>query len=321
MHKTLAYPLYITKNMLSTELLQRVEEKFQALGQQTETHLEGLIWAKPITYWDYIHTDVLLNLQIQRTTVSDEMVFIMYHQINELLFKMILWEIQQVSNCAELTTPFFTEKLARIARYFDMLTSSFSIMREGMEPEQYLKFRNTLTPASGFQSAQYRTIEFCSTDLINLIDYRFRATIDRNTPYEHAYDHLYWQAAGKDHATGSKTTLIQMFEQRYKAEFLRVMEEYNQKNLWARYCQLPAADRDQPELVAAMRHYDRTVNITWVMAHYHAAKKYLESGEKPATATGGSDWQRYMLPRYQRRIFFPKLWTTEELDNWGMDVE
>jgi tryptophan 2,3-dioxygenase len=112
-----------------------------------------------------------------------------------------------------------------------------------------------------------------------------------------------------------------MFEQRYKAEFLRVMEEYNQKNLWARYCQLPAADRDQPELVAAMRHYDRTVNITWVMAHYHAAKKYLESGEKPATATGGSDWQRYMLPRYQRRIFFPKLWTTEELDNWGMDVE
>ena len=65
-------------------------------------------------------------------------------------------------------------------------TSSFAIMQEGMDIEQYLKFRNTLTPASGFQSAQYRLIEFASTDLINLIDARFRETIDRNTSYEHA---------------------------------------------------------------------------------------------------------------------------------------
>jgi tryptophan 2,3-dioxygenase len=298
-------------------LLRRVTEKFEAIGQNPETHLEGLVWAKPITYWDYIQTDALLNLQIQRTTLPDEMVFIMYHQINELLFKMILWEIKQVSEAGELTTVFFAEKLARISRYFDMLSSSFEIMGEGMEVEQYLKFRNTLTPASGFQSAQYRMIEFCSTDLINLIDYRFRATIDRNTPYEHAYDHLYWQAAGKNHATGEKTTLIQLFEQRYKAEFIRTMEEYNQKNLWARYRQLPAQERQDPALVQAMRHYDHTVNITWVMAHYRAAEKYLESKGQTAEATGGSEWKKYMLPKYQRRIFFPELWSAEELEKWG----
>jgi len=68
---------------INSDLLQRVEEKFQAIGQNPGTHLEGLFWAKPITYWDYIHTDVLLNLQLQRTTLPDEMVFIMYHQINE----------------------------------------------------------------------------------------------------------------------------------------------------------------------------------------------------------------------------------------------
>ena len=67
-----------------------------------------------------------------------------------------------------------------------------------------------------------------------------------------------------------------------------------------------------------MRHYDHTVNISWVMAHYNAAKKYLESGEQAAEATGGSDWKKYMHPRYQRRIFFPDLWTKEELDNWGL---
>jgi tryptophan 2,3-dioxygenase len=60
----------------------------------------------------------------------------------------------------------------RISRYFDMLTTF--IMEDGMEVDQYMKFRNTLTPASGFQSAQYRLIEFSSTDLINLIDNRFR---------------------------------------------------------------------------------------------------------------------------------------------------
>src|SRR5690606_3926827 len=135
-----------------------LDNKFKNIDQKLNTHLEGLLWQKPITYWDYIQTDALLNLQIQRSTLPDEMVFIMYHQVNELLFKMVLWEIEQICSNENLTTPFFTERLGRITRYFDMLTTSFDIMRDGMEVEQYLKFRNTLTPASGFQSAQYRLI-------------------------------------------------------------------------------------------------------------------------------------------------------------------
>lgn len=302
---------------IKVDLLRRLEEKFVAINQNTDTHLEGLVWAKPITYWDYIQTEPLLGLQTQRTTLPDEMVFIMYHQINELLFKMILWEMEQVTSSEELTVQFFTEKLSRISRYFDMLSSSFKIMQDGMDTEQYLKFRNTLTPASGFQSAQYRLIEFGSTDLINLIDFRFRAGIDRNTPFEHAYDHLYWQAAGKDHKTGKKNTLITLFEEKYKTMFLGKMEEYNTTNLYAKFKTLPENDRKNPELVQAMRHYDYTVNITWVMAHYYAAEKYLQPKGVVVEATGGSDWRKYMLPKYQRRIFFPELWSKEELDNWG----
>jgi tryptophan 2,3-dioxygenase len=298
------------------EIVSRIEDKYKAIDQNPDVHLEGLVWANPITYWDYILPDALLGLQIQRTTQPDEMVFIMYHQINELLFKMILWEINQVSNSAEVSAPFFTEKLRRISRYFDMLSSSFNIMGDGMEKEQYMKFRNTLTPASGFQSAQYRLIEFASTELINLIDYRFRATIDRNTPYEHAYEHLYWQAAGKDHATGKKNTLIRNFEKRYKAEFLIQMEGYNTTNLWTKFKQLPEAVKNDADLIKAMRHYDYTVNVSWVMAHYNAAGKYLGNAE----ATGGSDWRKYMHPKYQRRIFFPELWSKEELENWGNNV-
>lgn len=297
--------------------IEKLEEKFTQINQKTQTHLEGLLWAKPITYWDYIQTDALLSLQTQRTTLPDEMVFIMYHQVNELLFKMILWEIQQVAYCQDLTTTFFTERLNRISRYFNMLTTSFDIMKEGMEVEQYLKFRNTLTPASGFQSAQYRLVEFASTDLINLIDHRYRENIDRNTPYEHALEHLYWQAAGKDYKTGEKSYLINEFEKKYKKPFLDFMEEYNTINLWRKYKQLPPEDQQNPELIQAMRHYDKTVNITWVMGHYHTAVKYIESVPGTQEATGGSDWKKYMLPQYQRRIFFPELWSDDELKNWG----
>lgn len=302
---------------ISEEILQQLEQKFQNINQKTETHLEGLLWAKPITYWDYIQTDALLSLQTQRTTLPDEMVFIMYHQVNELLFKMILWEIDQISHHNKLETDFFAERLMRISRYFNMLTTSFDIMGDGMEVEQYMKFRNTLTPASGFQSAQYRMIEFASTDLINLIDHRFRATIDRNTPYEHAFEHLYWQAAGKDYKTGEKSFLILEFERKYKATFLTHMEEFNTINIWQKFKQLPEIDQKNPDLIKAMRHYDHTVNVTWVMGHLNAARKYIESGQGNGEATGGSDWKKYMHPKYQRRIFFPELWTAEELKNWG----
>ena len=304
----------------SEEILEALEQKFDAINQKTETHLEGLLWSKPITYWDYIQTDALLNLQTQRTVLPDEMVFIMYHQVNELLFKMILWEMNQLCHIDKPKTDFFTEKLRRISRYFDMLTTSFDIMGDGMEVEQYMKFRNTLTPASGFQSAQYRFIEFSSTDLINLIDYRFRASIDRNTPYSHAFEHLYWQAAGKDHKTGEKSFLILEFERKYREEFLRYMEEYNTINIWQKFKQLPDADQKDRELVNAMRHYDYTVNVTWVMGHLNAAKKYIDSGKGSGEATGGSDWKKYMHPKYQRRIFFPELWSEEELKNWGEGV-
>ena len=300
------------------EVLKDLETKFDLINQKTDTHLEGLVYAKPITYWDYIQTEALLSIQTQRTTLPDEMVFIMYHQVNELLFKMILWEINQLCENPKPATDFFTEKLRRISRYFDMLTTSFDIMGDGMEVAQYMKFRNTLTPASGFQSAQYRIIEFASTDLINLIDFRFRATIDRNTPYEHAFEHLYWQAAGKDHQTGEKSFLILEFERKYKAEFLRNMQEYNTSNIWQKFKQLPVEDQKNENLVQAMRHYDHTVNITWVMQHLNTAKKYIESsGKGNGEATGGSDWKKYMHPKYQRRIFFPNLWSQQELDTWG----
>ena len=305
---------------MDSSITNRLKQKFDNIDQDLETHLEGLFYSKPITYWDYIHTDALLNLQIQRTTLPDEMVFIMYHQINELIFKMILSEIDQISKSEDVSAAIFLDKMLRITRYFEMLTTSFSIMKDGMDVEQYTNFRTTLTPASGFQSAQYRKIEFASTELINLIDKRFRDTYPINTALEDAFEHLYWQAAGKDYKTGKKTYTLTVFEQKYKDEFIRFAKFYKNRNLWSVFKALPQADQKNKQLIDAMRHYDYTVNIKWVMVHYDAANHYLKIGGNTAEATGGSEWVKYMHPKYQKRIFFLDLWTEKELQNWGQEV-
>ncbi|WP_396602804.1 tryptophan 2,3-dioxygenase family protein [Algibacter sp. R77976] len=305
---------------MNSKITDQIKEKYEAIDQDVDVHLEGLLYSKPINYWDYIQTDALLNLQVQRTVFPDENVFIMYHQVNELLFKMVLSEMDQIANSNPIDTDTFTTKIMRISRYFDVLTSSFSIMKDGMDVDQYNKFRTTLTPASGFQSAQYRKIEFASTELINLIDKRFRDNFDKNSTYENAFEHLYWQAAGKDYKTGKKTYTLSDFEARYKDEFIRFTKFYQNNNLWSKFKTLPKEDQSNKDLVSAMRHYDYTVNIKWVMAHYETANHYLNINGKTAEATGGSEWVKYMHPKYQKRIFFPDLWTKKEIEVWGTDV-
>lgn len=308
----------INENTLS--ILKEIEQKYDSINLKTDTQLEGLLWSKPTTYWDYIQTDALLNLQVQKTTLPDEMVFILYHQVNELIFKMILWEMNQISSMVTIQADFFTDRLSRISRYFDMLSTSFTIMENGMDVDQYMKFRNTLTPASGFQSAQYRLIEFCATDLVNLIDNRFRASYNDTISNEEAFEVLYWQAAGKDYQTGKKTYTLEAFEKKYKTVFLEYMEACKLVNIWQKYKQLPVEDQESTALKEAMRHLDYTVNITWVMKHLNVAIKYIDqSGMGDGEATGGSDWRKYMHPKYQKRIFFPELWSEIELENWGQE--
>ncbi|TYA70163.1 tryptophan 2,3-dioxygenase family protein [Seonamhaeicola marinus] len=305
---------------LNKDISNQLNEKYKAIDQDVEDHLEGLLHSKPITYWDYIHTDALLSLQLPRTDFPDEKVFIIYHQVTELLFKMILSEIEQVAKSNIVDGGMFTDKIMRISRYFDVLTSSFSIMKDGMSIEQYNQFRQTLIPASGFQSAQYRKIEFASTELINLIDKRFRDDFDKEASYEEAFEHLYWQAAGKDFKTGKKTYTLTVFEERYKEEFLRFSKFYGKNNLWSKFKELPVEIQKDKALIEAMRHYDYTVNVKWVMAHYNTANHYLNIGGKTAEATGGSEWVKYMHPKYQKRIFFPELWTKKEIEDWGTNI-
>ena len=169
---------------LKKEIVDRVnqlEEKYSLMGQSLDSYLDGLLLSNYLTYWDYIQLDTLLTLQNPKTDFPDEKIFIMYHQITELYFKLSLHEMEQIgyngkniqSNGHDLgwkeslDVNLFAERITRINRYFESLTKSFEIMVDGMEKEQFLRYRMALLPASGFQSAQYRMIEICSTDFIS----------------------------------------------------------------------------------------------------------------------------------------------------------
>ena len=108
-----------------------------------------------------------------------------------------------------------------------------------------------------------------------------------------------------------------LFEQKKERRFIK---QYESLNLWSKFKTLPFADQKDATLLKAMRHYDYTVNVQWVMSHYHAALHYLNQGKEPLEATGGSDWVKYMHPKYQKRIFFPEVWSQKEREEWGQNV-
>ena len=74
--------------------IKQLEDKYAQMGQDLNSYLEGLLLSNYLTYWDYTQVETLLTLQNPRTDYPDEMIFIMYHQITELYFKLALHELE-----------------------------------------------------------------------------------------------------------------------------------------------------------------------------------------------------------------------------------
>lgn len=296
------------------DLINKLEKKYEAMGQDLSSYLEGLLHSEYVTYWDYIQTDILLSLQKPRTAIPDEEIFIMYHQITELYFKLVLNEQKQIANHSNLTEEFMIARVNRMNRYFENLTRSFAIMIDGMELNQFLQFRMALLPASGFQSAQYRMIEICATDFINLIDKNFRKDLQNNKDKKILFEKIYWKAGATELSSGKKTLTLTQFEKKYSDSFIRLAEDFDQKNLWRCYSKF---DNPSSELKEALKEFDLNVNVNWPMVHMRSAARYLKKDPEVIAATGGTNWQKYLSPPLQKRIFYPELWSEEEIENWG----
>lgn len=297
--------------------IQALKEKYEKLGQNPETYLQGLLHAKPITYWDYIQVGTLLSLQRTRTDFKDEKIFIIYHQVTELVLNLIVHELEQLSGTRPVDIPVFTEKIQRINRYTGLLCSSFAILTEGLDYDDYNTYRLTLTPASGFQSVQFRYIELYCTPIDNLINERGKARMQGNPDIAEKFNHLYWKDAGTDWKTGEKSLTMKIFEEKYQDALISFAENIQGKTIYDQFLRVDNTDEKFDGLNAVMREFDDLYNVQWPVVHLGTANTYLNKKGESKTATGSSDWQKYLHPAYQRRIFFPRAWSEEEKEQWG----
>jgi len=113
-----------------------------------------------MSYIDYLSLDSILDAQKLRSDAHDEMLFIIQHQTSELWMRLCLHELEAARNA--LTRGDFKSSfkmLARVSRIFEQLNNAWDVLRT-MTPSEYTQFRDELGASSGFQSHQYRLIEF-----------------------------------------------------------------------------------------------------------------------------------------------------------------
>jgi tryptophan 2,3-dioxygenase len=297
-----------------SDLINNIDEKYKSMGHDSTVFLKGLLHSKPLDYWDYIQVDTLLTLQKTKTDFSDEYIFVVYHQITELLLALIHHEIKQIIEQDDVNEETIALKVGRINRYMEVMESSFTVMSQGMDYQQYNTFRLSLAPASGFQAVSFRMIELMCTDVINIVKPSLRHKYNTTSIPSTLLDDVYWKDAGMDRTTGKKSLMLIRFEKKYLTQLQQHADAMQHKNL---NYKIKSIATISIALKNALRRMDYMFNVKWPLAHLKTAESYLIAAGQKTASTGMSDWQKYLHPNYQRRTFFPTVWSDDELANWG----
>jgi len=113
-----------------------------------------------MAYGDYLRLDLILGAQQPRSAAHDEMLFIIQHQTSELWMKLAVHELESARDAiANDKLPHAFKMLARVSRILEQLNNAWDVLRT-LTPSEYTEFRADLGQSSGFQSHQYRAIEF-----------------------------------------------------------------------------------------------------------------------------------------------------------------
>src|SRR3569833_323715 len=174
----------------------------------------------------------------------------------------------------------------------------------------------SLLPASVFQSGQYRLIEIYATDFIYLVAKDKRQEL-AGASIEEQFEYNYWKFCATELSTGKKTLTLKQFEKKYASTFINQAKDSTNNNFYALYHQLNANGLSMPELESELKQLDVNVNVNWPLVHYKSAVRYLNREPEEIKATGGTNWQKYLPPRFQKRIFYPLLWNEQELEYCG----
>jgi tryptophan 2,3-dioxygenase len=230
-----------------------------------------------LSYDSYLHIPQLLELQQGLTEAHDELLFIVVHQAYELWFKVLLHELERVRDAIETEDlRAARHSLARVKVVEELLVEQVAVL-ETMAPQDFLTFRSELAPASGFQSVQFREIEFLS----GLKDAGYIKALDGEG-----------DARARLQRRLNEPSLHDAFTALIERRGLTVSDLYRKGHRHA----------DLLELAEALLDHDEGFRL-WRLRHVEMVERQI--GDKPGT--GGSTGVRYLQSTLGKR-FFPELW-------------
>ncbi len=230
-----------------------------------------------LSYDSYLRIPQLLELQQGLTQAHDELLFIVVHQVYELWFKVLIHELERVRDTIEADDlRGARHSLARVKVIEGLLVEQVAVL-ETMAPQDFLTFRSELAPASGFQSVQFREIEFLS----GLKDAGYIKTLDGEG-----------DARARLQRRLKEASLHDAFAALMERRRVSVSDLYRQGERHA----------DLLELAEALLDHDEGFRL-WRLRHVEMVERQI--GDKPGT--GGSTGVRYLQSTLGKR-FFPELW-------------
>lgn len=254
---------------------------------------------RDMSYGDYLQLEKLLDAQSPLSDAHDEMLFIIQHQTTELWMRLLLHEIDAARNClADRDFAPAFKMLARVSRIFDQMNLAWDVLRT-MTPVEYTSFRDSLGGSSGFQSPQYRLIEFAlgnrnramlkpheeTPDMHALLE----AELARPSLYDVAIGLLSEatgrQVAGPDNSIGEKRAFDPAVEQAW------IVVYRDPEQFWDLY--------ELAEKLVDLEDYFRR----WRFNHVTTVERII--GMKKGT--GGTSGVHY-LRRMLETELFPELW-------------
>jgi tryptophan 2,3-dioxygenase len=243
-----------------------------------------------LTYGSYLRLDELLSAQVPESDppAHDELLFITIHQVYELWFKLILAELTDARDrmlAGEAYLPRL--RLQRCLTVQRILVGQIDVI-DTMTPQDFLRFRTKLAPASGFQSVQFREIEFLSGLKDTGFPERFRGLTEHERQRLHARlaEPSLWDAFL---AVLAKAEFPITTDKERSEAFLAIARDQERYGpLW--------------DLAESLLEHDQSWSL-WRARHVLMAERQI--GTKPGT--GGSSGGSYLRPRVELR-FYPELW-------------
>lgn len=253
-----------------------------------------------LSYGEYLQLGTLLAAQKPLTGQHDEMMFIIIHQVSELWMRLFLNELDGVLECVRRDNvgPSF-KMLKRIARVQTQLIATWDVLST-MTPADYSAFRNSLGRSSGFQSVQYRLLEFtignknAETIAVHRGDSEERATLKRALESPSLYDEILALLSRRGYGI-PEDYLARDFSQPYRAS-------KQVAAAWLGVYHNAGEDWDLYELAERLIDMDHKFQL-WRFAHLKTVERII--GYK--RGTGGTSGVAYLAKALELK-FFPELW-------------